>query len=263
MDAAALALTGTLGRTSIHPARILAAAAAGTLPTLVVLLAPSGALEVIDLVLTPWVMVGIAFRPGARRQWIMLTATLYAVTVAMGGVTLALTSAGLPLVMALALGPVGGLLLARWWRDTVSRPLRDRRGRVMLRLGRRGKVVVLDALWDSGNRLYTAAGTPVVVVAHDGVRDLMTPEERTAEKAGGARDGRLAGDTATVRATTVAGSLLLPILDVDTAEVEVNGEWKALKPLVIGISDSWSGRARGIEALVNPDWVLERASRYA
>ncbi len=251
MDVTALWLTGTLGRRPIRVWSIVAAAILGTLPTLVALITFSRWLNLADLTLTPWVMVGVAYRPVHRREWITLGGTLYGVTIALGGVSLALVGAGLPLAVSLALVPAGGLLIARWWARTVSRPLRERRGRVELRLSRSGRTMTLEALWDSGNRLYTPAGVPVIVVADDVVRPLFGGE------------GPPRADANVVRAATVAGSMRLPIVEVDGAEVEVNGEWMALKPVVIGISPSWHGRNSGIGALVNPDWLHESASRYA
>src|SRR5579875_3616182 len=261
MDTAALLVTGALGGKRPHPARILLGAGVGTLPTLVALLSPWRGLGLFDLALTPWAMVGIAFSPAGRREWITLTATLYAVTVGLGGASLAAVGLGLPLVPALLLGAAGGAGLAGWWRQTVTRPLRDRRGRTRVRLTVGGESLVLEGLFDSGNQLYTPTGLPVVVVAADAMRPWLRPKDRPAWAEGGRAAPAAEARLGTVHATTVAGRLSLSVLRVNKAEVEVNGEWQALRPLVVGLSDRWPGPSRGIAALVNPDWILEPASR--
>jgi stage II sporulation protein GA (sporulation sigma-E factor processing peptidase) len=257
MDAMALDLASRCLRWPARPARLVAAAAIGSGPTLLALLGyavPAGAAAL----LAPLAMGVTAWVPLPRRTYWRGILWLAGWMVVAGGLVTALTDVGVPVVPALLAAPAALLgVRARWARE-VAQPLAARRGLARVRCLIGGQTVNVTALWDTGNRLRDPiAGRPVMVVTWDRIAAGLDPEAKrflrtvldghpTAVAAGGHR-------ISVMGVTTATGRRLLPVVVPDRAELEVEGQWRVLKPLVMAVTDTPLSTDDTYQALLHPE----------
>lgn len=241
------------------PSRIIWGSMIGSLPTLCVLLGGAVPVGGLMLALVPSAMCLTAFAPmPASRLWKALGWTYFS-TAGLGGVILALISAGIPVLLVFLVVPVTVMAGVWWWRHEMIRPLATRAGHVPVRFWIDGQVIPVVALWDTGNQLREPWwGRPVMVVTYAVMESQLAPEARRwAERllAGGVETVPLthAGQWGVIRAMTAAGRRALPVFMADHAEVEVEGRWQALMPLAVGLTDSPISPNDEFQAILNPD----------
>lgn len=267
MDVAILRTVSWLAPVRIKTwGRIIGGAMIGSWPTFWVLLGGAMPLGGLLLVLVPPAMCLIAFAPlSAARFWKAL-GWIYGSTVGLAGVMLALISAGLPALWDFLAVPVTVMAGVWWWRQAMTRPLAMLAGRVPVRFWIEGRVIAVVALWDTGNQLREPwGGRPVMVVTYAVLESWLPSETRRwAERllAGGSETVPLTrvGQWGVIRAVTAAGRRALPVLMTDHAEVEVEGQWHALIPLAVGLTDSPISPNDEFQAILHPDSLAPRQS---
>jgi stage II sporulation protein GA (sporulation sigma-E factor processing peptidase) len=268
VDAVVVSVASHACRLPARPWRVMAAAAVGSVPTLLTLLGdplPAAA----TAVLVPLAMGAVAWIPVPRVQFWRGVLWLWAAMIVSGGLMAAWVGVGLPEWLGLMGLPVGMWASRRWWTREVERPLRRRRGLVPLKCWLGTRTSELVALWDDGNRLTDpAGGRPVMVVECEAVAPLLDPGlaewvHRVLQGAADPPPGPWRGRAGLVGVWTATGRRVLPIVAVDHAEVEVDGRWHVLKPLTMGLTDSILSPARQYQAILHPTTLSHRASAGA
>ncbi|PSR20667.1 MAG: sporulation protein [Sulfobacillus acidophilus] len=252
--------------------RLTLAAAAGTLPTLWVLLQQNLYAVPWELgLLWPGVMLGLAFPNLPRRFWVRSYVLFIALCLMIGGaLILALNwfSEGPVLDWAFVV-PLALVAVGLWIPKARIRQLlgRDLYGEVRLEVA--GQQRTFAVFWDSGNQLTEPTRRrPVVIIDRQAVWDwlpcplLEWVSAVHAQEHGVQPPAEWRGRVGVVRFRTISGEGSLPVVAVDHALGRWNEKWYAMTPVMMGIAWDSVAADKSYVALATPrsliHWPHER-----
>jgi sigma-E processing peptidase SpoIIGA len=246
-------------------ARIAAASALGVLPTLWVLVRQ-------NLYASPWwiemlwpiLTLSVVLWPWPKRYWFKSYGVYLLLSLMAGGVVTAVQSWVALWDPTVPFGLWGGgilaLLAGLGWKTTSPRIRhwlgREHYGFLRLSMGRRQ--ITLAVLWDTGNQLIEPyAGRPVVIVEKTALQRWLPADvwrwlEAWTPHAEPAVPEAWRGRLYTIPFRTLSGDGVLPVLVPDQAWGQYAGQWLAMKPVAVGVSQTAVSRDRTYQALASP-----------
>lgn len=250
--------------------RVTLAAIVGVLPTLWVLLRQ-------NLYAVPWelglvwpaVMLAVLLQGLPRRFWLKAFVLFFAMSFMAGGLLnaglswLKLYTSGFPALDWAFLAPAALIGLGLWMPKRRVRQMigRESYGDISLELD--GRTCRVPVLWDSGNEL-TAGRThrPVVIVELNAVLDFIPSDllpwiiRVQQEEAAAMPPERWRERASVVTFRTLAGSGLLPVVELDGAQGRYLDRWHAMVPVVLGFARQAMTPDHSYRALATPKSLL-------
>ncbi len=253
-----------------HPRlwRLALAAAAGTLPTLWVLLTENFyAVPWEVMVLWPFIMLLIALERLSWRVWVKAYGVFLVLTILSGGLALVVLTWG-PRLLLPSWVLLGTTVPTFLWAAGNFLP----RGRIRqylgisqygeVRLVLANKTLTVRCLWDSGNRMRDPVlRRPVIVLeVNKAIEWLPSPVLAWASSflAGNptAVPEQWQGRLGSVRYQSIGGQGMLPVVALDKGQGRFQGKWYSLRPVTLALTNASVSAEGSYFALVSPDCIV-------